>query len=126
MGGSVLLDDPHLAGGGLLAGEDLVDLALAPALPGDPLQFVGDGLAFGLVPGQCLGDGLRLPECVGERPGVQDRGVGALALVVARLAPSGAGGLAWLWVAMGVGFMGTRCLTLWWRQRTDKWLVTGA
>lgn len=33
------------------------------------------------------------------------------------------GGL-WLW--FGAGFMGLRALALWWRSRSDAWLVTGA
>lgn len=49
-----------------------------------------------------------------------------LALAVAFWAPDGPAGLAWLWAAMGIGFMGSRAFTLWWRQRTDDWLVTGA
>ena len=67
----------------LLAGEDVVDLVLGPALAGDPLQLVGHGLAGGLVGGERLGDRARAGERVGERAGVHDRGVGALALVVA-------------------------------------------
>ncbi len=35
------------------------------------------------------------------------------------------GGLEWLWWAF-TGFMSVRLLTLWWRQRTDAWLVLGA
>ena len=49
-----------------------------------------------------------------------------LAFAVARLAPDGGAGLSWLWAAYGVGFMGARALTLWLRQRSGAWLVTGA
>lgn len=38
----------------------------------------------------------------------------------------GAGGLAWLWVAFGVFFMGTRALTLLLRARGDRWMRLGA
>lgn len=48
-----------------------------------------------------------------------------LALAVARLAPGGVPGLVWLWLAFTVGFMGARAATLWWRERSDAWLVTG-
>ena len=48
-----------------------------------------------------------------------------LALAVARFAPGGVPGLVWLWLAFAVGFMGARATTLWWRERSDAWLVTG-
>lgn len=48
-----------------------------------------------------------------------------LALAVARFAPGGVPGLVWLWLAFTVGFMGARAATLWWRERSDAWLVTG-
>lgn len=48
-----------------------------------------------------------------------------LALAVAWLAPGGVPGLVWLWLAFTVGFMGARAATLWWRERSDVWLVTG-
>ena len=48
-----------------------------------------------------------------------------LALAVAWLAPGGVPGLVWLWLAFTVGFMGARAATLWWRERSDAWLVTG-
>lgn len=48
-----------------------------------------------------------------------------LALVVAHFAPAGQDGLVWLWLAFAVGFMGVRAVTLWWRERTDAWLVLG-
>ena len=48
-----------------------------------------------------------------------------LALAVAWLAPGGVPGLVWLWLAFTIGFMGARAATLWWRERSDAWLVTG-
>ena len=48
-----------------------------------------------------------------------------LALAVAWFAPEGAPGLIWLWLAFTIGFMGARAATLWWRERSDAWLVTG-
>ncbi len=38
---------------------------------------------------------------------------------------SGPAGIAWLWAAFGVGFMLARALTLGWRVRDDRWMVTG-
>lgn len=48
-----------------------------------------------------------------------------LALAVARFTPGGVPGLVWLWLAFTLGFMGARAATLWWRERSDAWLVTG-
>ena len=48
-----------------------------------------------------------------------------LALTVAWFAPGGVPGLIWLWLAFTIGFMGARAATLWWRERSDAWLVTG-
>ena len=47
-----------------------------------------------------------------------------LALAVTWFAPEGVPGLVWLWLAFTVGFMGVRAVTLWWRERSDAWLVT--
>ena len=41
------------------------------------------------------------------------------------LARGGLPGLVWLWLAFTIGFMGTRAVTLWWRESSDAWLVTG-
>jgi putative MATE family efflux protein len=49
-----------------------------------------------------------------------------VAVAVAVLAPSGAVGLAWLWVSFGVGYMAARALFLGLRARGTAWLVTGA
>lgn len=48
------------------------------------------------------------------------------AAAVATWAPGGSAGLVWLWVTFSAVFMGARALTLGWRYRGDRWLVTGA
>ena len=49
-----------------------------------------------------------------------------LAALALRLAPPGAGaGLIWLWVAFGIGFMGSRAGLLVHRARGTRWMVTG-
>jgi putative MATE family efflux protein len=45
---------------------------------------------------------------------------------VARLAPDGAAGLAWIWVGYTAVFMTARLAALVWRYRRDEWLVLGA
>ncbi|GAB2678610.1 MATE family efflux transporter [Thalassiella azotivora] len=49
-----------------------------------------------------------------------------LAAAVLALAPGGTTGLVWSWAAFTGGFMAVRAVTLWWRERSDAWLVTGA
>jgi putative MATE family efflux protein len=49
-----------------------------------------------------------------------------LTVAVVRLAPQGAAGLAWLWLAFAGGYMLSRAVFLGLRARTDVWLVTGA
>lgn len=39
---------------------------------------------------------------------------------------SGITGIVWLWAAFSLGYMAARALTLGWRVRTDRWMVTGA
>jgi Na+-driven multidrug efflux pump len=39
---------------------------------------------------------------------------------------TGPTGIIWLWAAFGVGYMVARALTLGWRVRNDRWMVTGA
>lgn len=88
------------------------------------------GAALMLTAYVCLFDGVLIG--AGDAPYLARAGVATLAAyaplawAVARFAPDGVVGLAWLWAAFGVGFMGARTLTLWWRQRTDAWLVVGA
>jgi len=48
------------------------------------------------------------------------------AAAVAAWASGGGAGLVWLWVAFSVVFMGARAVTLGWRYRGDRWLITGA
>jgi putative MATE family efflux protein len=48
------------------------------------------------------------------------------AWAVAVWAPGGSAGLVWLWVSFSVVFMGARAVTLGWRYRGDRWLITGA
>ena len=45
---------------------------------------------------------------------------------VALAHPSGAAGLAWLWAAFGIGYIGARAVTLGLRARGSRWIVTGA
>ncbi|MFV0253335.1 MAG: MATE family efflux transporter [Beutenbergiaceae bacterium] len=49
-----------------------------------------------------------------------------LAWAVARWAPPGAIGLAWLWLAFGGGFMLARAITTGLRARGSRWMVLGA
>jgi putative MATE family efflux protein len=49
-----------------------------------------------------------------------------LAALAVVLAPAAGSGLAWLWVAFGVGFMGSRAVVLLHRARGTCWMVTGA
>lgn len=41
-------------------------------------------------------------------------------------APTGTGGLVWLWIAFGGGYMTARGVANGLRARTDRWIVTGA
>ncbi len=49
-----------------------------------------------------------------------------LAAVLAAGAGAGDTALVWLWVAFGVGFIGSRAVILLHRARGDAWMVTGA
>lgn len=49
-----------------------------------------------------------------------------VALLVERLAPPGAVGLAWLWASFAGVFMLARAVTTGWRARGTAWMVTGA
>lgn len=40
-------------------------------------------------------------------------------------AQPGVGGLAWLWAAFGFGYIAARAVTLSWRARGTRWMVTG-
>jgi putative MATE family efflux protein len=48
-----------------------------------------------------------------------------LTATVVRLAPLGAAGLVWLWLAFAGGYMLSRAVFLGLRARTDAWLLTG-
>ena len=49
-----------------------------------------------------------------------------LAYLAVRFAPDAGPELMWLWVAFGIGFMGSRAVVLLHRARSDTWMVTGA
>ena len=49
-----------------------------------------------------------------------------LAYLSVRLPPGVGPPLAWLWLAFGLGFMGSRAVVLLHRARGSRWLVTGA
>ncbi|THJ68659.1 MATE family efflux transporter [Arthrobacter echini] len=49
-----------------------------------------------------------------------------LLVLVDRAGLSGGEGIVWLWIAFGIGYMLARAVTLGWRIRDDRWMVTGA
>jgi len=49
-----------------------------------------------------------------------------LAALAVWLAAGTDAGLVWLWVAFGVGLMGSRAVVLLHRSRGDRWMVTGS
>ncbi|KRF08975.1 MATE family efflux transporter [Arthrobacter sp. Soil782] len=49
-----------------------------------------------------------------------------LLVLVCAAGLTGLEGIAWLWAAFAVGYMLARALTLGWRVRNDRWMVTGA
>ncbi len=89
-------------------------LAAAVFQPVAGVVFVLDGVLIGAGDGRYLAWG----------------GVVVLALftplawLAARVAPPGSA-LVWLWVAFGVGFVGTRAVVLLLRARGSRWMVTG-
>ncbi len=62
----------------------------------------------------------------GSRPPITAAVFVPLAGLVLWVGPGGTAGLVWLWVAFTVGWMGARTVTLWSRERSGRWLVTGA
>lgn len=94
----------------------LVLIPCALAMPVSGYVFVVDGVLIGAGDGRFLG----LASIVNTLLYLP------LAAAALWLGPGGTGGLIWLWVAFTVGWMGSRVLTLWWRERSDAWLVTGA
>lgn len=102
----------------LFTSDPAVRDALVPALlviaaiqPLSGVVFVLDGVLIGAGDGRYLAVA-GLVVLVVYAP---------IVLVVGR---TGAG-FTWLWVAYG-GFMTARLVTLWWRQRSDAWIVLGA
>jgi putative MATE family efflux protein len=109
--GPLFVDDPAV--------WHAMGLALLVAAVTQPLAgyvFVLDGVLIG------AGDGRYLAMA----SVVQVLLYAPAALAVAALAPSGAVGLAWLWVSFAGGYMASRAVFLGWRARGTKWLVTGA
>jgi putative MATE family efflux protein len=90
-------------------------IIVAVALPLAGYVFLLDGVLIG----------------AGDGPYLAKAGVVAL-LIYAPLAiavlwlPRGQLGLVGLWIAFAFGYMGARALTLWWRARTEDWMVEGA
>lgn len=90
-------------------------VVVAAALPLAGYVFLLDGVLIG----------------AGDGPYLAKAGVVALlvyvplAIVVLWL-PRGQLGLVGLWLAFAFGYMGARALTLWWRARTEDWMVEGA
>ena len=78
--------------------------------------FVLDGVLIGAGDGRYLGLASAITAAVFV----------PLAGLVLWLGPGGTAGLVWLWVAFTVGWMGARTVTLWSRERSGRWLVTGA
>jgi Na+-driven multidrug efflux pump len=104
--------------GGLFTRDPAVRDLLVPVLlvaalfqPLAGVVFVLDGVLIGAGDGRYLAWG------------------GIVVLVVfaplAWLAVTAGDSLVWLWAAFGVGFIGSRCVVLVHRSRTDGWLVTG-
>ncbi len=99
--------------------QQVIAAALVPAAISQPLSgyvFVLDGVLIGAGDGRYLGL-VSVLNLVTFLP---------LAGAVLWLGPEGTPGLVWLWTAFAFGFMGARTLTLWARQRSDAWLVTGS
>jgi MATE family, multidrug efflux pump len=111
--------------GGLFTEDQQVRDLLGPVLlvaavfqPVAGVVFVLDGVLIGAGDGRYLAWG-----------GVAVLAVFApLAWLAARVAPGAPAldPLAWLWVAFGVGFLGSRAVVLVHRARGTRWLVTGA
>jgi putative MATE family efflux protein len=96
----------------------LVPVLLAAALfqPVAGVVFVLDGVLIGAGDGTYLAWGGVLVLAV----------FAPLAWLAVTAGPSGEEGLVWLWVAFGVGFIGSRAAVLLRRAHGEAWLVTGA
>ncbi len=102
-----------------LAVQGVVAAALVPVALTQPISgyvFVLDGVLIGAGDGRYLG-AVSVVTAVVFVP---------LAGLVLWLGPGGTAGLVWLWVAFTVGWMGARTVTLYLRERSGTWLVTGA
>ena len=108
--------------GPLFTSDPAVHELLVPVLvvaavfqPAAGVVFVLDGVLIGAGDGRYLAWG-----------GVVVLAVFApVAWLAVVLAPAGQG-LVWLWVAFGLGFMGSRTVVLLHRARGTRWMVTGA
>lgn len=90
-------------------------IVVAVSLPLAGYVFLLDGVLIG----------------AGDGPYLAKAGVVALIIygpmaLAMLLLPRGQMGLIGLWLAFCFGYMGARALTLWWRARTDDWMVEGA
>ena len=83
----------------------------AVSQPVNGLVFALDGILIGAGDLRYLGRAMWL--------------AAALFVPLAIAVPVLGGGIGWLWVALAA-FMVARLATLWWRYRTDAWLVVGA
>ena len=108
--GPLFTDDADVVS---LLGRVLLVAAVFQPLAG--VVFVLDGVLIGAGDGRYLAVG-----------GVAVTAVFVpVALLVAARPPAGMTGLAWLWLAFGVVFIGGRALVLLRRARTDRWMVVG-
>lgn len=106
----------------LFSGDPAVQAAMSAALvvvalvqPLSGYVFVLDGVLIGAGDGRYLAVAA-IAQLVLFAPA---------ALCVASLAPAGAAGLVWLWVSFA-GYMVARAVFLGLRERSSRWLVTGA
>lgn len=90
-------------------------IVVAVSLPLAGYVFLLDGVLIG------AGDGPYL-----AKAGVVALIIYAPMALAMLLLPRGQMGLIGLWLAFCFGYMGARALTLWWRARTDDWMVEGA
>ena len=90
-------------------------IVVAVSLPLAGYVFLLDGVLIG------AGDGPYL-----AKAGVVALIIYAPMALAMLLLPRGQVGLIGLWLAFCFGYMGARALTLWWRARTDDWMVDGA
>ena len=109
--GHLFTDDPEVRA--LLWPVLLVAAAFQPIAG---VVFVLDGVLIGAGDGRYLAWGGVLVLAV----------FAPLAAVSALLAPDVGTPLLWLWVAFGLGFMGTRAVVLLHRAHGSAWMVTGA